>query len=81
VPLFADQPGNAQCVAAAGAGIVVEPRPGAAVAERIEPQDARQIRAAITAVLGEPSYRTAAQRVAAEMQATPTVDDLLSELH
>jgi MGT family glycosyltransferase len=81
VPLFADQPGNAQCVAAAGAGIVIEPQPGAAITERIGPQHAPQIRGAIEAVLGEPSYSTAAQRVAAEMRATPTVDELLSQLH
>jgi UDP:flavonoid glycosyltransferase YjiC (YdhE family) len=81
VPLFADQPGNAHCVAAAGAGVVIEPLPGAAITERIGPQHAPQIRGAIEAVLGEPSYSTAAQRVAAEMRATPTVDELLSQLH
>jgi UDP:flavonoid glycosyltransferase YjiC (YdhE family) len=81
VPLFADQPGNAQCVAAAGAGIVIEPLPGAAAAERVGPQHAAQVRAAIETVLGEPSYRTAAQRMADEMRATPSIDALLSELH
>jgi UDP:flavonoid glycosyltransferase YjiC (YdhE family) len=80
VPLFADQPGNARCVAAAGAGVVVEPAPGAAATDRIGREHAPQIRAAVQAVLADPSYSRAAQRVADEMRHTPSVDELLSEL-
>jgi UDP:flavonoid glycosyltransferase YjiC (YdhE family) len=80
VPLFADQPGNARCVAAAGAGVVVEPAPGAAATDRIGREHAPQIRAAVQAVLADPSYSRAAQRVADEMRDTPSVDELLSEL-
>lgn len=80
VPLFADQPDNARCVAGAGAGVVVEPAPGAAAADRIGPQHAAQLRSAIEEVLDDPSYRAAASRVGAEMRATPTIDALLSDL-
>ncbi|GLZ43269.1 glycosyltransferase [Actinokineospora sp. NBRC 105648] len=65
VPLFADNPVNAQLVADAGAGLVVAPD-----------ADPATLRAAIDAVLGTPSYRTAAGRVAAEMRALPGVDQL-----
>lgn len=80
VPLFADQPGNARCVAAAGAGVVVEPAPGAAATDRLGRQHAGLIRAAIETVLDDPSYSRAAQRVAGEMACTASVDELLSEL-
>lgn len=67
LPLFADQPVNARLVAEAGAGLVVEDAltDPAAVAPRL--------REAIRTVLTEPSYREAAERVAAEtaMAATP----------
>jgi len=81
LPLFADQPGNARGVADAGAGVVVEPTPGAPAADRIGPQHASQLRSAIEKVLDEPSYRTAAARVAEEIRATPTIDELLNEMH
>ena len=80
VPLFADQPVNARCVAAAGAGVVVEPGPGTAVADRIGPQATSQLRAAIEAVLDDPSYRQAAQRIAGEMRQMPTIDEVLTAL-
>ena len=52
-PIRLDQPSNAEQVRAAGAGIRVD-------FERATP---RQLRRAITAVLDDPSYRQAAQRV------------------
>jgi UDP:flavonoid glycosyltransferase YjiC (YdhE family) len=78
VPLFADQPGNARCVADAGAGVVVEPARGAAANDRIGRQHAPQIRAAIKTVLADPSYSLAARQVAGEILDTPSVDDVLS---
>jgi UDP:flavonoid glycosyltransferase YjiC (YdhE family) len=80
VPLFADQPGNARCVAAAGAGVVVEPARGAAANERLGPEHAAQIRSAIEAVLAEPAYRRGARQVADEMRATPSVAEVLTTL-
>jgi hypothetical protein len=60
VPLFADQPPNAARVAIAGAGVAA-------------PMDG--IRAGVERVLGDPSYRAAAERIADEMQRLPPVDD------
>lgn len=54
VPLFADQPYNAERVTAIGAGLAVAPR-------------ADSIRAAVTHLLDQGSFREAAQRVAREM--------------
>ncbi len=67
VPLFADQPQNARRVAALGAGIALE----AGVAG---------LRDAVTALLTEPRYRTAAGEVAAEIAALPPVDAVVELL-
>ncbi len=80
VPLFADQPVNAKCVAAAGAGLIVEPDPGASVVDKIGPGHARFIRAAIESVLADASYRRAAGRVADEMRDLPGIDDVIGGL-
>jgi UDP:flavonoid glycosyltransferase YjiC (YdhE family) len=80
VPLFADQPVNAKCVAAAGAGLLVEPDPGASVVDKIGPAHARLIRAAIESVLADASYRRAAGRVADEMRDLPGIDDVVGGL-
>lgn len=64
VPLFADQPANARRVVAAGAGIEAPP-------------EATAIRAAVTAVLADPAYRRAAQRLGAEMGALDPIDGVL----
>lgn len=64
LPLFADQPWNAERVAALGAGIALEG--GAEAADGITN--------AVRRVLAEPSFRAIAGRVATEMQALPTVD-------
>jgi len=62
VPLFADQPHNAERVAEIGAGLAVAPR-------------ADSIRAAVTRLLDQGSFREAAQRVAREMAGLPPTDD------
>jgi UDP:flavonoid glycosyltransferase YjiC (YdhE family) len=64
VPLFADQPWNAERVAALGAGIHLEGGP----------EGVGALRAAIVRLTGDPGYRATAQRVAAEMRALPPVD-------
>jgi UDP:flavonoid glycosyltransferase YjiC (YdhE family) len=65
VPLFADQPHNAQRVAQIGAGIALE---GGVEAVAEVPR-------AIRALLEEPRYLRQARRVAAEVAALPPVDD------
>jgi UDP:flavonoid glycosyltransferase YjiC (YdhE family) len=64
VPLFADQPWNAERVDALGAGIALEGGP-----EAIE-----RLREAVVRITGDPGYRSTAQRIAAEMRALPPVD-------
>jgi len=66
VPLFAeDQFANARRVAAVGAGVLTEP-PG--------------IRAALDTVLGEPSYRSTARALGAELAGQPSTDEAASVL-
>ena len=81
VPLFADQLVNAERVAGAGAAVVVEPDRGA---ERgmgtLGPQHAPRLRAAIETILADPSYTRGARRIADEMAALPSIDDLLARL-
>jgi UDP:flavonoid glycosyltransferase YjiC (YdhE family) len=75
VPLFADQFENGRLIAQAGAGPLVEPtRTG------LGEEDAPRIAEAITTVLARPTYRQEAGRLAAEMAATPSVDDVLTAL-
>jgi UDP:flavonoid glycosyltransferase YjiC (YdhE family) len=61
VPLGADQPANAERVAALGLGRVVGP----------EERTAAAIGAAARAVLGDPGYRERARRARAEAEALP----------
>jgi MGT family glycosyltransferase len=61
IPISADQPYNAACCAALGVGAVIEP------GER----SAEAIRAAVRAVMDNPSYRQKAEHVRAEMAALP----------
>ncbi|GAB1508926.1 glycosyltransferase [Actinophytocola sp. KF-1] len=71
VPQFADQPDNAARVAAMGVGLAVgggEDRP-ATVAE---------VRAAVSEVLGTPSYRAAASKVRDEVASLPPVAEAVS---
>ena len=64
VPLFADQPWNAERIDALGAGIALQGGPAAI----------RQIGDAANRVLREPSYRATAQGIASAMRALPPVD-------
>jgi UDP:flavonoid glycosyltransferase YjiC (YdhE family) len=65
VPLFADQPWNAERVDAVGAGIALGGGPEAAIAG---------LREAVVRLTGDPSYRATSQRIAAEMRALAPVD-------
>jgi UDP:flavonoid glycosyltransferase YjiC (YdhE family) len=67
VPLFADQPHNARRVADLGAGIALEGTTGLADAVR--------------RLLGDRSYRDAAQRIASDIGALPTVDAAAAIIH
>jgi len=81
VPLFADQLVNAERAAQAGAAVVVEPdRDAERGMGTLGPQHVRRLRAAIETVLADPSYARAASRVAGEMAALPSLDDLLTRL-
>jgi MGT family glycosyltransferase len=73
VPQFADQPDNAERVAAVGAGISVGNGDTA-------PATAQELRTAVAAVLTEPSYRKAAGAMAEEIAALPPVDEAVSFL-
>jgi UDP:flavonoid glycosyltransferase YjiC (YdhE family) len=81
VPLFADQLANAQRVGAAGAALVVEPdRAEGGGMGSVGPHHVPRLRAAIETVLAEPAYARAAGRVAEEMRAQPSIDELLATL-
>ena len=81
VPMFADQRTNAQLVAVAGAGMVVD------VGSKSEPgfraiaaHDVPRVRAAVLEVLMESSYAIAAQVIAEEIASTGSAHDCLEEL-
>jgi UDP:flavonoid glycosyltransferase YjiC (YdhE family) len=82
VPLFADQFENGRRIAAAGAGLVVEPEDhgGGGPRRVIAEEDAPRIAHGIEAVLGETSYLSRARRIAVEIARAPTVDDVLGAL-
>ena len=81
VPVFADQFENGRRVAAAGAGEVVERAQDVGGARSvIGPEDAPRVARAVERVLADPSYRRAAERLGAEMGATPVVDDVVADL-
>ena len=67
-PIGADQPDNAHSVAEIGAGIAVSTA------------DADAIKIALNSVLVEPSYRSAAQAVAAEMASNPDIKAAVNEM-
>jgi hypothetical protein len=79
VPLFADQFDNGRRIADAGAGLTVEADQGDASSLRqvVGDEDAPRIAEAIQTVLATTTFRSHARRIAAEMAATPTVDDVL----
>jgi UDP:flavonoid glycosyltransferase YjiC (YdhE family) len=82
VPLFADQFENARRIAAVGAGGTVEPEPRTTGSRRtpIGEGDAPRIAEAVTAVLAASSYRRQARRLATEIAAAPTADEVLDAL-
>jgi UDP:flavonoid glycosyltransferase YjiC (YdhE family) len=80
-PMFADQSRNARAVQDAGAGVVVgtgQPQDGGL--RTLRPEDALALRGAVERVLDNPSFRRAAARIAGEMAAMPTLDDVIAEL-
>jgi UDP:flavonoid glycosyltransferase YjiC (YdhE family) len=80
VPLFADQFENARRIAATQAGRVVETQIRTGGAWSINAAAAPEITRSIEDVLGDASYRDQARAIAAEMTATPTVEDVLTQL-
>jgi MGT family glycosyltransferase len=68
VPITADQPQNAQSVAAIGAGLA------------LNKPDAETLRAAIQRVLDDDGFRRAARAVSAEMAALPGVDHAVNAM-
>jgi UDP:flavonoid glycosyltransferase YjiC (YdhE family) len=81
-PLFADQFVNGRRVADCGAGLVIEPDGGDDDGSRrvLGDRDVPRIAEAIDAVLGTASYRRNARRIALEMAAAPSVDEVLDAL-
>jgi UDP:flavonoid glycosyltransferase YjiC (YdhE family) len=81
-PLFADQFVNGRRVADCGAGLVIEPEGGDDDGTRrvLGDRDVPRIAHAIDAVLGAASYRRNAHRIALEMAAAPSVDEVLDAL-
>ena len=67
-PLFADQPANARSVEASGAGIAVIDGTADAVRE------------ALQKVLSDPTYRSKARQIAAEIAALPSIDEAADAL-
>jgi UDP:flavonoid glycosyltransferase YjiC (YdhE family) len=80
VPLFADQFENARRVAAARAGRAVQTQTTNGDARAIDADAAPRITEGIEDVLGDVTYRDRACDIAAEMAATPTVDEVLTLL-
>ena len=69
VPLFADQPHNAERIAAEGIGLAVDVRSAAAT-----------LAPAVRRVLDEPSFAARAREAAAELAGLPSADEVLAEL-
>jgi UDP:flavonoid glycosyltransferase YjiC (YdhE family) len=81
VPLFADQFSNGRSVAAAGAGLLVEPATSEGGRRpTVRPEDAARIASAVMAVLDDPTYSRAAAAIAQEMDCLPSVEEVLAAL-
>jgi UDP:flavonoid glycosyltransferase YjiC (YdhE family) len=82
VPLFADQFENSRLLGRSGAGVVVEtPAPHIDGSRSpIGMDDAPRITEAISVVLASSAYRRRAGRIAAEVAAAPTADEVVGEL-
>jgi UDP:flavonoid glycosyltransferase YjiC (YdhE family) len=80
-PLFADHSQNGQAVQDAGAGVLVSSAAAPVGGLRIlQPDDVAALRQAVEDVLNRPAYRDAAIRIASELAAMPTVDEVVSRL-
>jgi UDP:flavonoid glycosyltransferase YjiC (YdhE family) len=80
-PLFADQARNGQAVQRAAVGVTVGvPEHAAGGLRGLGPEDVAGLRAAVERVLGEPAYRAAAGRVAAEIAGLPAIDEVVAGL-
>ncbi|WP_420452191.1 glycosyltransferase [Ilumatobacter sp.] len=79
-PMFADQHANGAAVEAAGAGLTVTPGDRDGVRGTFDRADVGPLIAAIAAVRDDGSHRVAAQRIAEEMAAAPTLDELVADL-
>jgi MGT family glycosyltransferase len=80
-PLFADQAANGRVIENARAGVVVASRvlrPGEV--RGLGPDDVAPLRAAIANVLDQPAYRQAAEGIAAELAAAPTLGQVAEPL-
>jgi zeaxanthin glucosyltransferase len=77
LPLGADQPVNATCVAAAGAGINAANAPGDFRGPVVDPEklDPDELAKAIIRLTNEPGFTDAAGRLAGEIQAMPGPSD------
>jgi UDP:flavonoid glycosyltransferase YjiC (YdhE family) len=80
VPLFADQFENARRIAAARAGRVVDTQIRTGGTRSINAAAAPEITRSIEDVLGDVTYRDRTRAIAAEMTATPTVEEVLTRL-
>jgi MGT family glycosyltransferase len=80
VPLFADQFENSRRIAKAGAGRVVATQTRTGGARSIAAAAAPEISRCIEDVLGDVTYSDRARAIAAEMTATPTVEEVLARL-
>ena len=80
VPLFADQFENARRVAKTRAGQVVETQITVDGARSVNVAAAPEITRSTEDVLGDARYRDGARAIAAEMAATPTVEEVLTRL-
>jgi UDP:flavonoid glycosyltransferase YjiC (YdhE family) len=77
LPLFSgDQWANGEAVARAGAGVTIaDDRTVRNVLDLPGPETLRRLAGAVTSVLGDPSYRREAGRIAEAMRALPPVDE------
>jgi UDP:flavonoid glycosyltransferase YjiC (YdhE family) len=80
VPLFADQFENARRIAATRAGRVVDTQIRTGGTRSINAAAAPEITRSIEDVLGDVTYRDRTRAIAAEMAATPTVEEVLTRL-
>lgn len=80
VPFFADQPANARAVVGAGAGLLLELAASGGNVPSVNRDDAQRLRALVEAVMSDAGYRQAAGRIGAELQAQPSLVDVLAGL-